>query len=119
MIKASILLTRRPDMTREAFFRHQTEIHAPLFLSLPIVQQTVRRYSVQQVIEPNLPGMPQPFDGMAEIWFDDEADLSRCFSDASFQAVLGPDNENFLNLAACQVMITRETLLIDDCPRSR
>lgn len=117
MIKASILLTRRSDMTQEAFVRHQTEIHAPLFLSLPIVQETVRRYSVQHVMEPNLLGIPQQFDGMAEIWFDDEADLARCFSDSRFQEVLGPDNENFLNLAACQIMITRETLLIDDCPR--
>lgn len=58
MIKFTILLTRKPELTHAQFVEHHKTVHAGLFLSIPAVNQTVRRYVQQHAIAADLPGMP-------------------------------------------------------------
>jgi len=39
MIKFTILLRRRPDLSHEEFVTYHREKHAPLFMSMPVVQE--------------------------------------------------------------------------------
>ena len=72
MIKFTILLRKRQDLSHEEFVQYHKNNHAPLFKSLPEVQQYVRKY-VQGHTQPvTLPGLPPPaYDGTTELWFDD------------------------------------------------
>lgn len=114
MVKFTILLVRKPSLTHTQFVEHHKQVHATLFMSLPVVKQTVRRYVQQHTIPADLPGMPTPkYDGITELWFDDVASLARCFSDADYMARIRPDEETFLDLQACDFVVSIENVVFE------
>lgn len=109
MIKLTILLTRNPKLPYDAFIEHHKTRHAELFMSIPAVKDTVRRYIQQHAIQTELPGLPPiKYDGITELWFDDIDALGRCFSDPEYLAKVRPDEENFLDLQACEFILSTE-----------
>ena len=109
MIKFTILLARKPSLTHAEFVEHHRTVHASLFLSIPVVQATVRRYVQEHAIPAELPGMPPAkYDGITELWFDDVAALGRCFSDPEYLARVRPDEASFLDLPACDFVVSTE-----------
>lgn len=108
MIKFTILLKRKPSLTHDQFVQHHRNSHAALFMSMPVVRETVRRYVQQHtMMEVELPGMPPPkYDGITELWFDDVAALGKCFSDDEYMAKIRPDEEAFLDLHGCDFLVT-------------
>ena len=112
MIKFTILLKRKGTLTQAAFVEHHKTVHAGLFMSIPVVQDTVRRYVQQHAVPVELPGMPPiKYDGITELWFDDLDALGRCFSDPDYLARVRPDEESFLDLHACDFVVSTETVV--------
>ncbi len=112
MIKFTILLKRKPTLTQAEFVEHHQGMHAALFLSIPVVRETVRRYVQQHAMPVELPGMrPVTYDGITELRFDDMAALGRCFSDAEYLARVRPDEEAFLDLHGCDFVVATETVM--------
>ncbi len=110
MIKFTILLARKPTLTHAQFVEYHKTVHADLFLSVAVVKDTVRRYVQQHAIAVELPGMPPvKYDGITELWFDDVDALARCFSDAEYLARVRPDEASFLDLHACDFVVSTET----------
>lgn len=66
MFKLVLLFRKREDLSQEEFLRHWREIHVPLVEKVP----GIRRYVISPVRGAPL-GEPD-YDGMAELWFDDE-----------------------------------------------
>lgn len=61
-----------------------------------------------------LPGLPPvKYDGITELWFDDVDALARCFGDAEYMAIIRPDEEKFLDLHACDFIVSTETVIAD------
>lgn len=113
MIKFTILLVRLPALSHAQFVSHHRDVHAQLFMSIPVVRKTVRRYIQQHALPVALPGMPPvAFDGVTELWFDDIDALSTCFSDPDYLARVRPDEASFLDLHACQFIISSENLVL-------
>ena len=113
MIKFSILLARKPTLTHAEFVNHHRTVHAGLFMSVAVVKQTVRRYIQQHAIPVELPGMPPvKYDGITELWFDDVDSLARCFSDAEYLRLIRPDEESFLDLHACDFIVSTENVVV-------
>ncbi len=109
MIKFTILLARKPSLSHDEFVRHHRERHAALFMSVPVVRETVRRYVQQHALPVSLPGMPPPkYDGVTELWFDDADALARCFSDADYLNRIRPDEASFLDLDRCDFIVSDE-----------
>lgn len=110
MIKFTILLARKASLTHEEFVDHHRHAHAALFMSVPEVRETVRRYVQQHTLPVTLPGMPPAkYDGITELWFDDVESLARCFSDPEYLARIRPDEASFLDLERCDFLVTEET----------
>ena len=66
MIKLVALLKRKDGLTLEEFSRYWLEKHAPLALkTLPGIKKYVQNHIV------DLSSEEPPFDGVAEIWFED------------------------------------------------
>lgn len=109
MIKFTILLRKRADLTQEEFVQYHKTKHAPLFISLPEVKQYVRRY-VQGHTQPlNLPGLPPPaYDGTTELWFDLAEDIGKVFSSPRYLEIIRPDEAKFLDLPGCGFMVLEE-----------
>lgn len=109
MIKLSILLRRRADLSHQQFVDHHRGVHADVFMSVPAVAQHVRRYVQCHTLQGELPGLPGPtFDGITELWFDDVAAVAAVFTDPTYLAVVRPDEESFLDLGGCQFLLTEE-----------
>ncbi len=110
MVKFTILLVRKPSLSQEAFVEHHKAVHAPLFMSIPVVKETVRRYVQQHAIPVDLPGLPPvKYDGITELWFDDTEALARCFSDPQYMTHIRPDEQSFLDLHACDFVVSTQT----------
>ena len=107
MIKFTILLRRNPALTHEQFVEHHRGVHAALFMSVPVVKETVLRYVQQHTIAAALPGMPPvTYDGITELWFADVRALGRCFSDPEYMARVRPDEAEFLDLHRCDFIVS-------------
>lgn len=112
MIKFTILLKRRPTLSHEQFVAHHKDKHAALFMSMPVVQETVRRYVQQHALPVTLPGMPPvKYDGVTELWFDDIDALAKCFMDPEYLRVIRPDEESFLDVHGCDFIVSDETVV--------
>ncbi|MEH1889247.1 EthD domain-containing protein [Nostoc sp.] len=112
MIKFIILLTRNPALSQEQFVEYHKSVHANLFMSIPVVKDTVRRYIQQHRIDAELPGMPpMKYDGITELWFDDVESLARCFSDPEYMERIRPDEESLLDLHSCDFVVSTENIV--------
>ena len=109
MIKFTILLRRNPALTPAEFVQYHQTKHAPLFLSVPAVQQYVRRYVQGHPLPFQMPGLPAPaYDGTTELWFDTAEDIALVFADAEYLRLIRPDEAKFLDLAACDILVLTE-----------
>ena len=113
MIKFTILLRRKPSMTHDEFVAYHRERHAPLFCALPAVRQHVRRYVQCHTVPVSIPGLPPvAFDGITELWFDDVAGLEAVFTSEPYMETIRPDEAQFLDLHACEFVLSTESVLI-------
>ena len=76
MIKLTFALRRRDDLSREEFQRYWLEQHGPLVRSVAGVL-AIRRYVQTHTMPDELQaalvasrGAPEPYDGVAELWYD-------------------------------------------------
>ena len=77
MIKVVGLLTRKDGISHEAFVRHWYDIHGPLALAVPGIRRYVQSHIVGTRTRPDIPETDVDVDGIAELWYDDEASLAR------------------------------------------
>jgi uncharacterized protein (TIGR02118 family) len=106
MIKVLAVLHKRPDMSREEFVRYWREVHAPLAHGMP----SVRRYVINPTLEAFAMGEP-PFDGVAELWFDDAAAARAAFA-SSVGIATTQDVAKFAQAEKTQIVIAEETTII-------
>lgn len=109
MIKFTILLKRNPALSHDQFVAHHKTVHADLFMSMPVVQKTVRGYIQQHAVPVALPGLPAvKYDGITELWFDNVEALAECFSDQDYLETVRPDEAVFLDLHGCDFIVSTE-----------
>ena len=75
MIKTIGLLTRKDGWTHEQFMKHWIEIHAPLALAVPGLRRYVQNHIQAERTRADIPEIRAEIDGVAELWFDDQAAL--------------------------------------------
>ena len=89
MVKMVFLARRRADMEGQDFRRYWRETHAPIASNIP----GLTKY-VQSHFNPK-EGVTPPYDGVAEMWFQDES----AFETPEFEATIA-DTANFLDVEA-------------------
>ena len=117
MIKLVFALRRRPEMTVQQFQTYWRETHAPLVAARAEVLQ-IRRYvqvhtselaGLHAAFQKRNGGAPEPFDGVAELWFDS---LDALGGDGpgvrQAQAELLADEANFIDLPNSPMWISVE-----------
>jgi uncharacterized protein (TIGR02118 family) len=122
MIKLVFCLRRRPDLSREAFQRYWHETHAPL-VRRHAAALHVRRYVQVHTLDDPLQdalrasrGGPDPYDGVAELWWDDRAALAAALADPDAQraaAELLEDERRFIDLARSPLFVAEEHPILD------
>lgn len=88
MAKIVALISRRPDLSREQFLERWQVEHPRYVRELP----GLRRYVQNAAIEHR---KPWPYDGAAELWFDDLRSIAVAFDSAAADA-LRAHEESFI-----------------------
>lgn len=101
MIKVFSLLRRREDWTREQFHRWWIDEHVPYAKILP----GLRKYKVSLTQGSTTHEGMEPFDGVAELWFDSREALEAAWaSEVGKKAVA----HSYANISHRVVLITEE-----------
>ena len=113
MIKVSVFLTRRPDITHEQFSQYWKVKHAPLVMSLDVFKTHVRHYTQQHSLN-NVPeGFPVvPYDGVAELWFDDLSSVMAISGHQDYASIVAKDEGNFLDRTKTVMFVSSEARIV-------
>ena len=95
MIKSVSLLTRKDALTHEQFMKHWVEIHAPLAHAVPGLRRYVQNHIAGERTRVDIPATPVEVDGIAELWFDDQAALESAARSPEMKA-LHADGAKFI-----------------------
>jgi uncharacterized protein (TIGR02118 family) len=108
VVKALTYITRRPGMSVEAFQEHWRTRHADVVVKLP----GIRRYVQSHALPSGYARRDLPFDGIAEIWFDD-TDAMRALAGTPAYAAVVEDEARFIDRARMGLLLTEEHVIKD------
>ena len=111
------LLKRRANLSQEDFGKHWRELHGPIAARLP----GLRRYHQNHVVDSEQRGIDYPrgpvtFDGISELWFDDESSMRKALSSDAMSA-LAADEANFID--DIHVITVEQNVVIPTPPGAR
>ena len=106
-VKNVEFVTRRPDLTVEAFQRHWREVHGPIAAAIPVV----RRYVQSHVLPETYARRTPPYDGIAVTWFD-STDAMRHSATTVEYVRTRADEPNFIAPGDVPVILTTEHVII-------
>lgn len=121
MIKMIFCLHRRPDLSREEFQRYWLERHGPLVRASAAalgLRRYVQAHTSSHPLGERLRrgrGAPEPFDGVAELWWDGIEDLAAAMgTEAGREAGrrLVEDERRFIDLARSPLWIAEEHVVV-------
>ncbi|MEX0801447.1 MAG: EthD domain-containing protein [Dehalococcoidia bacterium] len=117
MIKVMFCVRRLPEMTREEFQRYWLENHAPLVrerASALGIQRYVQAHTLDSPINEALRasrGGGEPYDGVAELWWDSLAQMIAATSTEEGRKAgqeLLEDEKRFIDLASSTLWVAEE-----------
>ena len=120
MLHLIFCLRRLPRLSRQEFQRYWRERHAPLVQAHAAVLG-IRRYVQAHTINPAMSqaiaaarNAPDPFDGVAELWFDDTDLIGRLSNPAAVEAgrLLLEDERRFIDLERSPIFFAEENIVI-------
>jgi uncharacterized protein (TIGR02118 family) len=105
VIKGYSLLAKRPDVSSEFFHEHWRTVHADHAQKLT----SLRRYIQAHRIDAEVPGFaPSPYDGIAEVWWDDLAAADLVASDPAYLNGARLDEPTFIDMPRLANVLTEE-----------
>lgn len=108
MVKLMVIIRRRGDLTPEQFRRHWREVHGPLVRDNPATKRFVRRYVQCHTLTSEYGDGAEPYDGVAELWFDSLEDKQSFFSDPDYLRDVQPDEARFADMERTVFFVTQE-----------
>lgn len=114
MLKISILLTRRADLTHQQFSDYWTLKHTPLLADLPPGALKVHRYVQLLPTRDTIAGVATAadVDGVAELWVEDIDGAAEWFQSETYATHIAPDEENFLDRGKTRFLYTKENVVL-------
>ena len=111
MIKMSVFIMKRADITREQFSEYWEKKHWPLLEQIPEVKQFAKRYVQQHNIGQVPPIVTAaPYDGISEVWFDSIEDFRRVVGTDTWRSIVQQDNLVFLDPSKTEFMFSEEKI---------
>jgi len=108
MIKVMEIVRRRPGMDVEAFQAYWLDVHGPIVSRLP----GLRRYVQSHPRQGGYRRGDMPFDGIAELWFDD-SDALRALQGGAELAAVREDERVFIAADGHRQVFVDEHLIKD------
>ncbi len=122
MVKLIFCACRRPDMSYEEFLKYWHEQHSPLVKELSKTLG-IKRYIQCRTIETHLNnqlrherGTLKPFDGVAELWWDNIEELEALGSTSEGQEAIRrliEDERKFIDFPLSSLFLTEEHMVFE------
>ncbi|MFT7601287.1 MAG: hypothetical protein ACI8TP_004239 [Acidimicrobiales bacterium] len=109
MIKVTEIVNRRPGMSVEDFQAHWLHNHGPIVAKVP----GLKRYVQSHVRLGGYKRGEVPFDGIAELWFDDKAALAAIVGTPEFAAAKA-DEPKFIDDTTLIELVVDEHIIKDN-----
>ncbi|MDH4315734.1 MAG: EthD family reductase [Gammaproteobacteria bacterium] len=106
MLKIMFLVKRKATLDKDAFSKYWREAHAPIAGRIPGLRKYIQHHVVSGV-----GGATPPFDGIAEMWYDNGAALENAMATPEGQAAQA-DAEKCMDLESMLVMNVEQTAVI-------
>jgi uncharacterized protein (TIGR02118 family) len=111
MIKVFALLPRRADVSVEYFHDHWRTVHAYHALRI----SSLRRYVQSHRIGVDVPGLgAAPFEGVAEVWYDDAAAAAGQNDDPDYTEYAKRDEPSFIAVDRLRHVMTDDRVFAGD-----
>lgn len=112
MVKLICFVKRNPALSIDEFHRHWREDHARKILANPAARRYLVRYEQNHRLGRDYE-RGGDFDGVAIQWFRSARDFFAMISDPGYQAEVGPDERELLDLDGTIFLLTdaEETML--------
>ena len=120
-VKLTFCLHRLPHLTRAQFQEYWLNSHGPLVRSHAKalgISRYVQTHATETPFDAGLRGVrgaPEPYDGIAELWWDDEAAFDRSMRDRAAREagkILVADEKTFIDLARSPLWVNRENEIV-------
>jgi uncharacterized protein (TIGR02118 family) len=108
MVKLIYCISKRPEMTVAEFQTYWRETHAPIAGAIPRLRRYVQCHVVPELYSRQTP----PYDGAAELWFDDLEALRAAMQTPELKAAL-EDEKNFIDHGHVASFVTIEKPVIE------
>ncbi|MDP9236825.1 MAG: EthD family reductase [Chloroflexota bacterium] len=108
MVKLIYCISKKPEMTVAEFQAYWRGTHAPIAGAIP----GLRRYVQCHVVPETYTRQTPPYDGAAELWFDDLDALRAAMQTPELQAAL-EDERNFIDHSRVASFVTMEKPVIE------
>jgi uncharacterized protein (TIGR02118 family) len=116
MIKLVVFLKRKDGMSREEFYDHWENHHAPLIASTPELARHIIRYEqLRRTTDAAWMGT-EDYDGITMQWMESSASFEAFIAEPTYAELIAPDEQRFLDTSALVWMITEEPKLPIDGP---
>ena len=122
MIKLVYCLRRRPELSQEEFQRYWRENHGPLVKKYSeilrirrYVQLHTRDHAVSEALRATRPG-PEPYDGIAELWFDSAEDIEATGASPEGRRAgreLLEDERRFIDISRSPIWLAEENPVVE------
>ena len=121
MLKIVFCLHRLPHLSRAQFHDYWFNRHGPLVRQHAAVlgiRRYVQTHSADDTLSMGMRaarGAPEPYDGVAELWFDDDAFEAARRDPAAREAgrILLEDERRFIDLARSPLWLARERPVVE------
>ncbi len=109
MIKGFALIPKKEEISRDQFHKHWEEVHAPLAQQIKVLRRYVQSHRIAEPV----PGFDQfPYEGAAEIWFDDVDAIAHLGDNPDYINGALADEPNFIDQSKLRFLATREEVVI-------
>nr|WP_255551498.1 EthD domain-containing protein [Granulicella sp. dw_53] len=109
----NIFMRRKEGMKFEEFSKHWRTVHAAVLTSQPASKRYIRRYIQCHRLAATLNDrIPSTVDGIAEVWFDDQASAEAFFATHDYQENIVADERKFMDRENCQLLFTDEVVVM-------
>lgn len=111
MIKQISFFKRIPGLPEEVFHQHWRTQHATIVKELPGLIRYVQNHAISSVAGSDAP----PFDGVAEVWFEDMETMRANVGSAALDRIRA-DEANFIDPASMGSIIADDVVVKDQQP---
>lgn len=108
MVKAIYFISRKPGMELQAFRHYWLNDHARVVREVPELRRYVQSHTIDQFYR----GAEPPYDGIAELWYDDTAAMRRIAGTPASRAA-ADDDAKFIDMSKFGFVLADEHVVVD------